>query len=109
MRLSEADVTCARSVLSCQRCKSRGVCIIYKRYKNSKEALDGWTQLEAQRLARKVESKEVLKSLAIANLRWLCKVVRDKPEHLSLCEEQKLTALVSLDEVLRLCKKEENR
>jgi hypothetical protein len=123
MKLSET-LSCARSVLSCQRCKSNGVCIIYKRYKNSEEALEAWLGLESERLQRlgkeyseawigevkrlaSLEPKEMIKRLVICHLRWLCKVVRERPDQLGLCEEQKQTALVSLDELLRLCTKEE--
>ena len=105
---SEADLSCVRSVLSCQRCKNNGVCIILKRHKNSQEALETLLELEAQRFNIKLESKEALKRLVMAYLRWLCKVVRDKPEQLGLCEEQAMTALVSLDELLRLCIKEDS-
>jgi len=107
LRLLEADLSCARSVLSCRVCQSNGVCIILKRHKNSQEALDGWTKLEAQRFGINIEAKEGLKRLVLAHLRWLCKVIRDKPDQLGLCEEQSMTALVSLDDLLRLCTKEE--
>ena len=126
LRLLEADLSCARSVLSCQRCKSNGVCIILKRHNNNKEALEAWLELEAQRLQglgkryndfwiaevkrlADLEPKEMIKRFVLCHLRWLCKVVRDTPDQLGLCEEQKLTALVSLDELLRLCTKEDNR
>jgi len=100
--LLEADLSCARSVLSCRRCKSNGVCIILNRYKNCEQVLEQkWTE-------ELKEGAVPLKKQVIAHLRWLCKVVRDKPDQLGLCEEQKLTALVQLDDLLRLCTKEEN-